>query len=676
MERFEKWFVWNVLALKKIGNNLVKERKYIVDAHRIEDERHRIDVLIWNQNTLIQKVLETARDHNKWKEKPLRRFINQYILDLNLLNDNEFTSSIYYYLKLYEEFNVKGGSEKLDFDITDNPFAYTKREIFFELLFSNTYLPKYENQDQFNEEMYSLLERLENRLQKFMLNNSPIVFTPVEPQFLLNHMEDFNWYSLRWVQHIDKWILKKVWYYFSIIKTIDVHKHNEFYINAIADSDRDNWIKREEFVKYLREKLKLQEVIPDKEYVYKVDSLFKYTIYIWEGFNSWDIEYDENWFHDVVESYWFELKLYATPLRDKDPKEDFINVSRRLPILANELFLHIYEDLWIHNRRWRVWYPSKPVLFDISKILNAEQISWGEILPFSSTENSPITSLSWPDNPNMKFEFITVNYEPKLILNKQLKREIDIFVDRINNSDKYTRLWLDYPKWLIFHWPAGVWKTSIARMIAAKTNKKSVFLEVMIDKIKWMYVWESEKAARKLFADMRREAATWKVVIWFIDEIDGLMWSWEKKDDVDSGMRSVILSEMEWIIENKNDGIIFIWATNHLENISSAYVDRFDKTLEVALPNNDERRELIDMFMFKHWEEIFDDENTMDYDLLIKKTAETSPRFYKKWFINTVADYVFNWENGKISTKDLIDQIEITKSEIWDSMKSIWFIQD
>jgi len=665
------WFNSNVYAVRDIAKHLKEKWEYIPDALKIEDPLQRVDVLIWNQNKIIQKVLETAKDYNKWKEKPLRKFLNNYIVHLSLLDDSELLSKIHYYLALYEELNTSGWSDVLDQEISESPHIYSKTDILSELLISNTYLPDYQKQSQFDEEMLHLIKRLENRVEKFMMYNNPVLFSVIEPYSLLNYMDDTNWYSLRGIKHIDKWLVHKIWYYFSLARMVDIKKQNEFYINWVIDTGADFWITKNDFISYLRENIKAQEIIVNKEYHYKQDSLFKYTVYIWENFNIWDLEYDENGFSDIIDSYWFEFRLYATPLRNLSPREDFSNVCMRLPMIANQFFLDFYETFWL-NDKWRVWYPSKPQVFDISKMLNSEEIPGGEIFPFDINNNSPVTSIWNQNNPNSKFEFIKVNYAPKLILNKKLTKEVDIFIDRINEPEKYAKLWLNYPKWLIFHWPAWTWKTSLARLIAAKTNKKSVFLEIMIDKIKWMYVWESEKAARQLFADMRKEAASWKVVIGFIDEIDWLVWSGEKKDDVDSGMRSVILSEMEWIIENKNQWIIFIWATNFLENISKAYVDRFDKPIEVDLPTEPERRELVDLFMFKHWEEIF--EENLDYNLLISKTKETSHRFYKKWFENIVANYIYHWLNWKITTNDMISQIDITKSENWNDNKPIWFV--
>ena len=281
----KRGFNSNVSALTNIVNHLRKGDEYIKDAIKIEDTQDRVDILSSNQNHIILKVLETARIYNKWKEKPLIRFIKEYLLDLSLLDENELESKIYYYLELYEELNTTWWSEKLDVDIIYNPYIYSKKEILFELLFSNTYLPDYENQDKFNEEMFLLIWRIEKRIIKFMLNNNPIIFSPINPKTLLNYMEDFNWYNLRWVKYLSEWIIRKIWYYFSIARSIDIKEKNDFYINAIIDSESENWITRDDFISYLREDLRLENIINNKEYVFKEDSLFKYTVYIWENFN-------------------------------------------------------------------------------------------------------------------------------------------------------------------------------------------------------------------------------------------------------------------------------------------------------------------------------------------------------------------------------------------------------
>jgi hypothetical protein len=68
---------------------------------------------------------------------------------------------------------------KLDNEILIDTNNYRKSDIMSELLYNNVYLPEFENQKQFDEDMIKLIKKVENRITKFRLGRNPVLFAPV-----------------------------------------------------------------------------------------------------------------------------------------------------------------------------------------------------------------------------------------------------------------------------------------------------------------------------------------------------------------------------------------------------------------------------------------------------------------------------------------------------------------
>lgn len=126
--------------------NTVKSRA-LIDATKDDIK------LIIGQNTsaILNKVIETAPEYNKWKEEILKTFIDSHILSLNIEEDNYLLSNLYYFLRLVESYDF-WWSELLD-DIISEPEFFNKKTILYELLYNYVYLPDYEKS---NQELFDL----------------------------------------------------------------------------------------------------------------------------------------------------------------------------------------------------------------------------------------------------------------------------------------------------------------------------------------------------------------------------------------------------------------------------------------------------------------------------------------------------------------------------------------
>ena len=631
----------------------------------------RSESLISNQNTILMKVLENASTYNKWKEKPLYKFIKDFISNLSITESSELLAKLYYYLEVYE-MQDEWWSEKLDDKIIPDFNSHSMWEIMYELLITNVYLPEYENQKQFSADMNSLIIRFEKRITKFRLWQKPLVFSPINHRSLLDYMDNNNGSVIKWVKHLDKGIVKRVWYKFALNERDSLEEENEFYFEFLLDSTfnisndkkKEKLFNREEYIRHLTDDLSKKDLLDGKNFYYTEDSLFRYTVYVWENFYKASDDVDSEWFSNEIQDFWYEVRVMANPKNDLDPEETFANVCRRLPWLTEQILEDIYESYW-RWPDWNRWYPSKPEIFDLSRIINAEEKKDWYIKDFNEWSWDSLN----PDDRKI-IDFVTIDEIPDLVLTDRVREEADKLIHHLNFPELYSVLNLNYPKWILFFWAPWTGKTSLGMYIAAKTNKNVLFGEVLIDKIKWEFVWQSEKWARRLFEVGREEVAKWNIVILYMPEIDWFMSAWGMKNDTDAGMRSVILSEIDWILKNKNEWIIIIWDTNYIGNINDAFRKRFDRELKIDLPDEKWNRTLIKMYMDVHWDDIFDISKN-DIKVLARETKWEPHRFFKQWLMNIVSDYVYTENPPAINIGDFRKQLSVTRKQEEDRGKVI-----
>jgi transitional endoplasmic reticulum ATPase len=242
------------------------------------------------------------------------------------------------------------------------------------------------------------------------------------------------------------------------------------------------------------------------------------------------------------------------------------------------------------------------------------------------------------------------------------------------NEQHYIDFWVSIPKWIVLHWPAWTWKTLFAKHISNEIDAE--FIVIKPTEILSKRVWNNEKNMQKVFTNAKTLASKGKKVILFFDEAD---WLFEKRSETKTHkewMISVILQEMDWINENSLKNIFVFFTTNRLNAIDLPVLSRFDKKIEIWLPNEEN---IIKLFKLNVWEKLKASKyplfNELDYELLAKKTKWKSWRFIKQLMNNTVLNFahsrIKNSTSELIKTEDiikgikLIDEQEKAKNKIW-----------
>jgi transitional endoplasmic reticulum ATPase len=145
------------------------------------------------------------------------------------------------------------------------------------------------------------------------------------------------------------------------------------------------------------------------------------------------------------------------------------------------------------------------------------------------------------------------------------------------------------PKGILLSGPPGCGKTMLAKAIANESRVN--FLAVKGPALMSKYVGESERGVREMFRTARQAAPC----IIFLDETEALLparGQGGSDSHVSERVLSQFLAELDGIEELK--GVLVLGATNRLDLLDPAVLrpGRFDEIIEIALPDEPDRREI------------------------------------------------------------------------------------
>jgi len=155
----------------------------------------------------------------------------------------------------------------------------------------------------------------------------------------------------------------------------------------------------------------------------------------------------------------------------------------------------------------------------------------------------------------------------------------------------FEKVGIEPPKGILLHGPPGTGKTLLAKAVAHSTN--ATFIEVVGSELVQKFIGEGAKLVKEIFALARSKAPT----IIFIDEIDAL--AAQRMDTGTSGEREVNRTFMQLLAEidgfKSLDNVKIIGATNRIDILDTAIIrpGRLDRLIEVGLPNEDGRYEIL-----------------------------------------------------------------------------------
>jgi len=176
---------------------------------------------------------------------------------------------------------------------------------------------------------------------------------------------------------------------------------------------------------------------------------------------------------------------------------------------------------------------------------------------------------------------------------EEAKEDLQDMVYYLKHPDEFRSMGIKLPKGVLLEGPPGTGKTMMARALAGEAGVP--FLSTNGSAFDQIFVGVGVMRVRNLFERAKELAPC----IIFIDEIDaigssrgGVSVSPHASDSLNA-----LLVEMDGFEEN--NGVIVIAATNMAHKLDHALVraGRFDRTIRVGLPDRDQRKAIIEMYM-------------------------------------------------------------------------------
>ena len=174
------------------------------------------------------------------------------------------------------------------------------------------------------------------------------------------------------------------------------------------------------------------------------------------------------------------------------------------------------------------------------------------------------------------------------------REEIEDIVDYLKNPHKYSDSGARMTKGVLLTGRPGTGKTLLAKAIAGEAGCKFYFCSG--SEFDEMFVGLGAKRIRSLFESAKKNAPC----IIFIDEIDAIASSRSKSmDSTASQSLNQLLIEMDGFTSSEQ--VVVIGATNLPESLDKALrrSGRFDKEVNIPLPDLRGRTEIIDLYLSK-----------------------------------------------------------------------------
>lgn len=214
--------------------------------------------------------------------------------------------------------------------------------------------------------------------------------------------------------------------------------------------------------------------------------------------------------------------------------------------------------------------------------LNQQTFGIVEVLP--SEKDASVSGMEIETKPDVTYETIG-GLEDQIV---EVKETVEL---PLKEPELFEKIGIDPPKGILLYGPPGTGKTLLAKAVANETN--ATFIKVVASEFVKKYIGEGARLVREVF-ELAKEKAP---AIIFIDELDAV--AAKRLKSSTSGDREVqrtlmqLLAELDGFESRGDIGII--GATNRPDILDPALLrpGRFDRFIEVPLPNAEGRKEIL-----------------------------------------------------------------------------------
>ncbi|MDL0429809.1 AAA family ATPase [Marinobacter sp. TBZ242] len=179
----------------------------------------------------------------------------------------------------------------------------------------------------------------------------------------------------------------------------------------------------------------------------------------------------------------------------------------------------------------------------------------------------------------------------RLVLPVDIKEQLQNITRILVDAEKFQQKGVEAPKAILLFGPPGTGKTEIARTLANESGLE--FMSASTADMKAGYIGQSGQLVKNVFANARANAPC----ILFIDEIESIAAKRGSRlaDQFTQEIVTQMLQEMDGIQKQggKEAHVFVLAATNMPETIDSAINSRFTARIEIPLPDEAGRRDIL-----------------------------------------------------------------------------------
>ena len=264
------------------------------------------------------------------------------------------------------------------------------------------------------------------------------------------------------------------------------------------------------------------------------------------------------------------------------------------------------------------------------------------------TENTAIVTTAVEDEKKEQAKSVISDIHIEDVIGQvNAKKKTKLIAKYLKNPDSFGP-WA--PKNVLFYGLPGTGKPMLAKALSNELDVK-LFL-VKATSLIGDHVGDGASRIQELFEMARHNAPA----LIFIDEIDAIALhrSFQSLRGDVAEVVNALLTEMDGIQENK--GVVTIAATNNPSSIDYAIRSRFEEEIEFKLPNDDERKEIIELNLAT-----FPMEYDLDVEKLVKLTKRMSGRDIKdKILKNALHNAIIN-DHDTVTMEDIDFALKVTK---------------
>ncbi len=223
-------------------------------------------------------------------------------------------------------------------------------------------------------------------------------------------------------------------------------------------------------------------------------------------------------------------------------------------------------------------------------LVNDKYLSVVGLVPKSLNSTFNTQAYIITEKPNVSFKDV-------IGLEKQIEEIKDIIELPLKQPELFKELNIEVPKGVLLYGPPGTGKTLLAKAVANESN--ATFIYISASELVQKFIGEGAKLVKEIFELAREKAPS----IIFIDEIDAI--ASNRADFGTGGEREVQRTLNQLLVEMDGfkalDNVKIIAATNRVDILDPAILrpGRFDKIIEVPLPNKKAREELFNYYLNK-----------------------------------------------------------------------------